>query len=107
MAQTLDNSLDADQDTPLVLVTLTPSAPPAIMLPPGSRVPGTLGFASAPAVLDDGIYPAERPVILDRPAPPARPQRRLRLGWYEIAVLTLILSSAALCFYRLMWAIQP
>jgi hypothetical protein len=34
-------------------------------------------------------------------------RRQARPDWYTLAIVLLILASAALCFYRLMWAIQP
>ena len=34
-------------------------------------------------------------------------RRRVRVDWYLIGVLLLILSSGAVCLDRLLWAVQP
>jgi len=38
---------------------------------------------------------------------PLRTYRPRRLDWYEIGVILLAVSSAAICSGRLLWAIQP
>lgn len=38
---------------------------------------------------------------------PLRTYRPRRLDWYEIGVVCLMLTSAAICSGRLLWAIQP
>lgn len=38
---------------------------------------------------------------------PLRGHRSRRLDWYEIGVICLMLTSAAICSSRLIWAIQP
>ena len=56
------------------------------------------------AQIDAGTlrYAKAGPAMLTRPA-----HRIRRLDWYEIGVITLLLSSAATCIFRLLWAVQP
>ena len=103
MVQIVDTDPTVDQETFLTSALFAPSAPPLVSFPagrfePGTAVPPVLGFAPAPTL---PAAPA------DRHAPQVRPRGRLHLGWYEIALILLTLSSAALCAYRLFWAIQP
>lgn len=111
MAQTLDSPLvpensvseELDQD-----FTFAPAPHPPVSLPAGVRLLGTtatppqLGFAPAPTASDSGPIAA-----VAYAAPPAHLQRRRSLGLYDAAMLVLFLSCAALCCYRLLWAIQP
>ena len=34
-------------------------------------------------------------------------RRRVRRDWYMVAIILLMLVSTAVCFYRLLWALQP
>ena len=34
-------------------------------------------------------------------------RRRVRVDWHLLGILLLILTSAAVCIYRLAWAMQP
>ena len=107
MAQTLDQNTDLNIDQAATLLSGGSSTHPPVALPAGA-FPALdspmLGFAPAPAAPTDLSAPSHP---ADRPAPPVRPQSRLHLGWDEAAVFTLILSCAALCIYRLLWAVQP
>lgn len=38
---------------------------------------------------------------------PTRKYRTFRLDWYELGVIILMLTSAAICSSRLIWAIRP
>ena len=60
-----------------------------------------LVFAPAPTVVPVETLPA------DRPTPLVGPRRRFTRNWEEAAVILLILSCAAACVERLLWAIQP
>ncbi|MGI4789424.1 MAG: hypothetical protein ACRYFS_11315 [Janthinobacterium lividum] len=98
MAQLLDKSLENSQGIITAPDTLTRKA---------LALPAAIVLAAAPALPAERVLPTERIFIADRPAPLVRPRRRLQIGWYGIAIVTLILSCGALCIYRLMWAIQP
>ncbi len=71
------------------VILLTPLTPPA--LPSLGRNP--LRFAPG------GLAPTRRPRTCAR--------RRPLLGLFDLAVFVLITACAAVCVYRLFWAIQP
>ncbi len=115
MAQTVDTPLAPEDSVSENSVseelsqdfTFAPSAHPPVSLPAGVRLLGTtatppkLGFAPVPSASDGGPIAAGACAV-----PPAHLQRRFRLGLYDTAMLLLFLSCAALCCYRLLWAIQ-
>jgi len=95
MAQTLDVPLELDQD-----LSRDSFLPPLLFAPSVPDI-APFGFAPAPTI------PAVRPVLTDLPALRIMPRRRFHFSWYESTVILLILSCAAPCIYRLLWAIQP
>ena len=110
MAQIVDTPLAPEDLVPQELdqdFTFASSTHPPVSLPAGMRLLGTtatspkLGFAAAPTTSDGSAIAAGAAA-----APPAHLQRRRRLGLYDAATLLLFLSCAALCCYRLLWAIQ-
>ena len=110
--QDLSNPLELSQNILLVGETA-----PLASLPLATVDPYLLVFAPAPTFptvrADRTVIavvhslPADLPVSPDLPAPLVRSRRFFRVDWYETAVVSLILSCATLCLYRLMWAIQP
>ena len=95
MAQTVDAPLELDQG-----LSRDSSLAPPLSAP---SVPDITPFSFAPAP----TVPVVRPVPTDRIAPRVTPRRRFHLSWHESAVILLIFSGAALCIYRLLWAIRP
>ncbi len=68
------------------------------------ETPGTTLANPVIAQIDAGTlrYAKAGPATLTR-----RAHRTRRLDWYELGVITLLLSSAAVCIFRLLWAVQP
>lgn len=116
MIQTLNTPLEVPQDlslAPVLPALTTPDIAPFGFVPaptvPASVVPAPTvpaPIASAPIVSVDPPAFADQPTSISRPVPLVR-LRRVRMDWYQIAVILLILSCAALCIYRLAWAVQP
>ncbi len=52
-------------------------------------------------------YAATPRVAVKRRAPSVLKRRGSRIDWYEVGVIALILTSAAVCIGRLVWATQP
>lgn len=117
MIQTLDTPLEIPQDLSLAPVLPASDTPdiapfgfvpaPTVSVPtaPASVVPAPI--VPAPIVSVDPPIFTDQTISTSRPAPLVRPQRRVRIDWYQIAVIFLILSCAALCIYRLASAVQP
>ena len=112
MAQAFDPNLELDQDN-LTLDTLAPSTHPPLILPEGTfsadpKSTPVFGFAPAPtgpaaSVSEDCQQPAAPE---DIPPLLTRPTRRFRISGYEAIIIALMLGCAALCIYRLIWAMQ-
>ncbi len=57
-----------------------------------------------PARVPARVLPSRR--VRTGPAVTAK-RRRVRVDWYLLCVILLILTSASVCIYRLAWATQP
>jgi len=56
------------------------------------------------AALSEFTAASDQPVSIERAV---TANRRVRVDWYALGVILLILASGAVCLYRLAWAMQP
>lgn len=78
------------------------STPPALPLIDGKPLRFAAPQTAAPPTQARAAISAEPPA-----ARSVRAQRDLGVDWFEIGTAVLILACAAICIYRLHWAMQP